>query len=178
MNNDLIISKLEYFRNGRNLSLSESEDLLVGSLDIIQQYTVRIANLRDELNAVENSEMNARMNLELFEKENAVLRRQLAEKEIELKVMRSNANQFKQWLARVTEERDAAMEDLKDEDSCRVCKYAIDEVACLCQECADNEEDTDCEKCPWCGDPCGECISRNRKWQWRGLKEDGGNDKL
>lgn len=80
-------------------------------------------------------------------------------------------------LARVTAERDAAMEDLEDEDSCRVCKYAIDGESCLCEDCAENCENVNCEKCPWLGDPCSECSSVNNKWQWRRpQKEDDRNE--
>lgn len=59
------------------------------SMDDAEAYHLRMVELYGEID------------------KNAVLRRQLAEKEIELKVIRNSANQFKQWLARVTAERDA-----------------------------------------------------------------------
>lgn len=122
--------------------------------------------------------------IERLEAENAALRGQLdkVKKQAWLWKKRfkleERANEIlTEELLNVTAERDAANRDLEDEDSCRVCKYAIDGESCLCEDCIENGEDVDCEKCPWLEDPCGECSSINNKWQWRGpQKEDNGND--
>lgn len=82
-------------------------------------------------------------------------------KEIEWKDMVIALAQRKQ--AKAEAERDAALADLADARSCKICKYACDT--------------RDCSSCKSKTCKCRECHLDKNAWEWRGLPEapEGGD---
>ncbi len=64
--------------------------------------------------------------------------------------------------ARVTAERDAAVEDIKHNNNCTVCAYGLSQGDC-------ETNDYDCENCR-ANCECKSCRNENN-WKWRGMKE-------
>lgn len=60
-------------------------------------------------------------------------------------------------IERLTAERDAALADLADARSCKICKYACDT--------------RDCSSCKSKICKCRECHLDKNAWEWRGLPE-------
>lgn len=94
----------------------------------------------------------------------------------EIAQIRMDVKRLLRELDALHEQLAAAIRDLEsDEDTCRVCKFAIDGSPCYCADC--DEEGADCEKCLWFDNPCDYCHGLGEKWEWRGpQKEKTKND--
>ena len=63
-----------------------------------------------------------------------------------------------------------ALDFLREADGCWGCKYAIDGEPCSCSDCSDEELVSCNETCPWWGDPCEQCNSKDG-WTWESEEE-------